>query len=116
IIGGGPIGLEMAQAHAGLGCQVTVVQKRSIAPKDDADLVAPLRDVLRAQGIRILERANIAAVEPGPALLLQDGTRIAGTHLLVATGRQPNLDGLGLDAADIRASSRGIITDAGLRS
>jgi pyruvate/2-oxoglutarate dehydrogenase complex dihydrolipoamide dehydrogenase (E3) component len=49
-------------------------------------------------------------------LLLQDGTRIAGSHLLVATGRQPNVEGLGLDAADIRASSRGIATDAGLRS
>jgi pyruvate/2-oxoglutarate dehydrogenase complex dihydrolipoamide dehydrogenase (E3) component len=116
IIGGGPIGLEMAQAHAGLGCQVTVVQKGRIAPKDDPDLVAPLRDLLRTQGVRMIEGANIAAVEPGPALLLQDGTRIAGSHLLVATGRQPNVEGLGLDAADIRASSRGIATDAGLRS
>ena len=116
IIGGGPIGLEMAQAHAGLGCQVTVVQKGSIAPKDDPDLVAPLRDLLLAQGVRILEHATIAAVEPGPVLLLQDGGRIAGTHLLVATGRQPNLEGLGLDAAGIRATNRGIATDAGLRS
>lgn len=116
IIGGGPIGLEMAQAHAGLGCQVTVVQKGRIAPKDDPDLVAPLRDLLRTRGVRMIEGASIAAVEPGPALLLQDGTRIAGSHLLVATGRQPNVEGLGLDAADIRASSRGIATDAGLRS
>jgi pyruvate/2-oxoglutarate dehydrogenase complex dihydrolipoamide dehydrogenase (E3) component len=116
IIGGGPIGLEMAQAHAGLGCQVTVVQKGRIAPKDDPDLVAPLREVLRTRGVRMIEGASIAAVEPGPVLLLQDGTRIAGSHLLVATGRQPNVEGLGLDAADIRASSRGIATDAGLRS
>ena len=104
IIGGGPIGLEMAQAHAALGCRVTLVQKGHIAPKEDPDLVAPLRETLIAQGIGIIEEATIAAVEPGPALRLQDRTRIAGSHLLVAAGRLPNLEGLGLEAAAIRAT------------
>ncbi len=116
IVGGGPVGLEMAQAHAGLGCQVTVIQKGRIAAKEDPDLVAPLRDILRAQGVRLIEHADIAATAPGPVVELQDGTRIAGTHLLVATGRQPNLADLALDAAGIRASDRGVVTDSGLRS
>jgi len=116
IIGGGPIGLEMAQAHAGLGCRVTLVQKGRLAPKEDPDLVAPLRALLQAQGVDVVEDATLAAVEPGPALRLQDGRLLAGTHLLVATGRQPNLEGLGLEAADVRATARGIATDAGLRS
>jgi pyruvate/2-oxoglutarate dehydrogenase complex dihydrolipoamide dehydrogenase (E3) component len=110
------VGLEMAQAHAALGCRVTLVQKGRIAPKEDPDLVAPLRETLRARGVALIENATISAVEPGPTLVLQDGTRIAGSHLLVATGRQPNMDGLGLDAAKIRATRSGIATDAGLRS
>jgi pyruvate/2-oxoglutarate dehydrogenase complex dihydrolipoamide dehydrogenase (E3) component len=116
IIGGGPIGLEMAQAHAGLGFRVTLVQKGKLAPKEDPELIAPLRTILRDQGVEIVEDATIAAVEPGPVLHLQDGRRFGGTHLLVAAGRQPNLEGLGLDAAGIRASARGIATDGGLRS
>ena len=58
----------------------------------------------------------MASVEPGPVLVLRGGERIAGTHLLVAAGRRPILDGLGLDAAGVRAGRRGIATDAGLRS
>jgi len=116
IVGGGPIGVEMAQAHAGLGCRVTVVQSGQLVPKEDPELVEGLRRVLLAQGIELVERAGIAAVEPGPTLVLADGRRFGGTHLLVATGRQPNFEGLGLEAAGIRPTRFGIPTDAGLRS
>lgn len=116
ILGGGPIGLEMAQAHAALGCRVTVVQRRSIAAQDDPELVAGLRAVLAADGIDLLEGVEVARAEPGPALVLADGRRIAGSHLLVAAGRVPNLGGLGLEAGGVTASVRGIATDAGLRS
>jgi pyruvate/2-oxoglutarate dehydrogenase complex dihydrolipoamide dehydrogenase (E3) component len=116
ILGGGPLGLEMAQAHAGLGCRVTAVQSGSIAPKEDPELVSPLRDILAEQGVAIVEHAEVVAVAPGPALVLQDGRRIAGTHLLVAAGRRPNLADLGLDAGEVRVTSRGIATDRGLRS
>ena len=61
IIGGGPIGLEMAQAHARLGCRVTVLEARRIMPKDDAELVELLRQCLEAEGIRILEEVSITA-------------------------------------------------------
>jgi pyruvate/2-oxoglutarate dehydrogenase complex dihydrolipoamide dehydrogenase (E3) component len=116
ILGGGPVGLEMAQAHAALGCRVTLVQRRTIAPHDDPELVDGLRPLLAAQGIALLENIAVAAVEPGPTLALADGTRIAGSHLLVATGRSPNLESLNLQAANIRATPHGIATDRGLRS
>ena len=116
ILGGGPIGLEMAQAHAALGCRVTLMQRRTIAPQDDPELVAGLRTALAADGIDLLEGVEVARVEPGPTLVLSDGRRVAGSHLLVAAGRVPNLDGLGLEAGGVTASARGIATDAGLRS
>ena len=116
ILGGGPIGLEMADAFAGLGCRVSVVEAATIAGKEDPELVAGLRDVLSARGVTILEGAAVAAVEPGPALVLADGRRIAGSHLLVAVGRRPNLDALDLPAGNVRAGPGGIATDRGLRS
>ncbi len=120
ILGGGPIGLEMAQAHAGLGCRVTVVQRGRLAPKDEPELVDALRTVLQAQGVTLHENATVARVDVdadgGPVLVLTDGTRLAGSHLLVATGRVPSLDGLDLEAGRVRTTERGIVTDAGLRS
>ncbi|MCC6720170.1 MAG: FAD-dependent oxidoreductase [Acetobacteraceae bacterium] len=116
ILGGGPIGLEMAQAHAALGCRVTLVQRRAIAPHDDPELADGLRQALLADGVALLEHTTVAAVEPGPTLVLADGRRIAGSHLLVATGRTPNLEDLDLAAGGVQATARGIATDAGLRS
>ena len=116
ILGGGPIGLEMAQAHAGLGCRVTIVTADRIAPKDDERLAGLLRRELERDGVEIIEQAEVRAAEAGPALLLGDGRRIAGSQLLVAVGRVPNLDGLDLDAAGVRTTRHGVATDAGLRS
>jgi pyruvate/2-oxoglutarate dehydrogenase complex dihydrolipoamide dehydrogenase (E3) component len=115
ILGGGPIGLEMADAFAGLGCRVTVIEAASIANRDDPELVEGLRLALTRRGIAILEGVPVAAVEPGPILMLADGRRIEGTHLLVATGRQPNVEALNLEAAGVATSKLGIVTDAGLR-
>jgi len=116
ILGGGPIGLEMAQAHAGLGCRVTLVQRRGIAPQEDPELVAGLRAALVAEGIVLLENAQVVRVEAGPVLVLGDGTRVSGSHLLFATGRTPNTGALDLDAGNVRATAAGIATDRGLRS
>ena len=116
ILGGGPIGLEMAQAHAGLGVRVTIVEAHAIAGRDDPALVAGLRQALLDDGIEIIEGVGVASVEPGPILVLADGRRIGGSHLLVAVGRQPNLEGLGLEAGGVEATKLGIATDAGLRS
>ena len=116
ILGGGPIGLEMADAFAGLGCRVSVVEAATIAGKEDPELVAGLRDgsvgtrrdaAGGRQGGRGRARAD---------LVLDDGRRIAGSHLLVAVGRRPNLQALDLPAGNVRAGPAGIATDRGLRS
>jgi pyruvate/2-oxoglutarate dehydrogenase complex dihydrolipoamide dehydrogenase (E3) component len=119
VIGGGPVGLEMAQAHARLGSRVTVIEAKAIAGREDPECVAPLREALAADGVALHEGASVAAVAPaerGVALRLADGRRIEGTHLLVAVGRAPRLDGLGLAAAGVAFTPRGITTDLSLRS
>jgi len=116
ILGGGPIGLEMADAFSGLGCRVTVIEASTIANRDDPELVEGLRLALTRRGIALLEGTPVAAAEPGPVLVLQDGRRIEGSHLLVATGRRPNVEALNLEAAGVAVSRLGIVTDAGLRS
>ncbi len=115
ILGGGPIGLEMADAFASLGCPVTVIEAATIANRDDAELVAGLRQALTRRGVTFIEGVPVTLVEAGPVLVLQDGRRIAGSHLLVAVGRQPNLEALNLEAAGIAVSRLGVITDTGLR-
>jgi pyruvate/2-oxoglutarate dehydrogenase complex dihydrolipoamide dehydrogenase (E3) component len=116
ILGGGPIGLEMADAFSGLGCRVTVIEAGRIAPRDDPELADGLRLALIERGVAIREHAKVTQAEPGPVLILDDGTRIAGSHLLVATGRRPNIEDLGLDDGQVRAGPGGIATDTGLRS
>ena len=116
ILGGGPIGLEMADAFAGLGCRVTVVEAATIAGREDGELAAGLRLALTASGVGIIEGVPVATVEPGPVLVLADGCRIGGSHLLVAAGRRPSLESLCLDAGGVLASRLGVVTDAGLRA
>nr|WP_294523677.1 FAD-dependent oxidoreductase [uncultured Rhodopila sp.] len=116
ILGGGPIGLEMADAFSGLGCRVTVIESDRIAAKDDPELAAGLRLALTRRGVLLREGATVQSAAPGPLLILADGERIAGSHLLVAAGRTPNLAALNLAAGNIAVSRAGIATDRGLRS
>jgi pyruvate/2-oxoglutarate dehydrogenase complex dihydrolipoamide dehydrogenase (E3) component len=120
ILGGGPIGLEMADAFTGLGARVTVVEAARIASREDPELAAGLRSALTARGVTLLEGAKVAAAESddrgGPVLILTDGNRIGGSHLLVAIGRWPNLEGLDLPAGNVRPSNAGVVTDRGLCS
>ena len=123
VIGGGPIGIEMAQAHRGLGSQVTVLEAAHILPKDDPELVGRLRERLIADGIVIREGVRIARIEPAEdgltaVLQAEDGgeERIDGSRLLVAAGRRPNVAELGLEQAGIVFSPKGIKVDARLRT
>ena len=116
ILGGGSIGLEMAQAHAALGSRVTMVESHRLAGREDPELAEIVRQELLRNGVTVLEGTAVAAVEPGPTLVLADGRRVTGSHLLVAVGRTPNLDGLALDDGHVAVTERGVAVDAGLRS
>ena len=122
VVGGGPIGLEMAQAHRRLGAKVTVLEAFRIMGPDDRDLVAVVRARLEAEGIDLHEDTKVVAVKPadgGLAVVCEHGDRsfeIAGSHILVAVGRSPNVSGLDLDAAGVAHDRRGIEVDARLRT
>jgi pyruvate/2-oxoglutarate dehydrogenase complex dihydrolipoamide dehydrogenase (E3) component len=123
IIGGGPIGLEMAQAHRLLGAQVTVLEAARVMAKDDPELAALLVERLRADGIALEEGVKIRRVEraaAGVAVILDGASgerRIEGSHLLVATGRRANLGDLDLAKAGIATSERGaLVLDRRLRT
>ncbi|MCP5433791.1 MAG: FAD-dependent oxidoreductase [Alphaproteobacteria bacterium] len=122
IIGGGPIGIEMAQAHRRLGARVTVIESRTILGKDDPEAVALVRARLAAEGVEILEEAGVervAAAGTGIRIAVRQGSAerdVEATHLLVATGRKVETGGLGLDAAGVRHGPRGIEVDARLRT
>ena len=119
VIGGGPIGLEMAQAHRRLGSEVTVLEAQTALAKDDPELAEVVKAALRREGVRLLEQVAIERVEAqggGIAVLLKGGERIAGSHLLVAAGRVASVDGLGLEQAGVEYDRKGVKTDARLRS
>lgn len=122
VIGGGPIGLEMAQAHRRLGARVTVLEMRQILPKEDPEAVAIVRQALERDGVVIRESAAVTAVaktDGGVAVTISRGGQseaIAGSHLLLAVGRTPNVDALNLEAAGVKFSRKGIDVDAGLRT
>jgi pyruvate/2-oxoglutarate dehydrogenase complex dihydrolipoamide dehydrogenase (E3) component len=122
VIGGGPIGLELAQAHRRLGSKVTVIEAMSILPKDDGEAAGIVRERLAQEGIRILEHAKVERVSRDGnsiAVMISTGGNtqmLEGTHLLVAAGRRPNVDGLGLESAGIAYGPSGIKVDPRLRT
>ena len=122
VLGGGPIGCELAQAHRRLGARTTVLQRRAILPKDDPAAIEVVRRQLLAEGIDLREQVEVTGVERegnGVAVRVRQAEveeRIVGSHLLVATGRRANVEGLGLEAAGVDYSPKGIAVDARLRT
>ncbi|MCB1548003.1 MAG: FAD-dependent oxidoreductase [Hyphomicrobiaceae bacterium] len=120
VIGGGPIGMELAQAHARLGSRVTVLEAMKALGKDDPELTEVVLKHLREEGLEIREATKVQRIEPGEqgvrVTVSVDGREelVEGSHLLVATGRRPNLADLNLDAAGIKHERGGIIVDKGL--
>lgn len=123
IIGGGPIGMEMAQAHKRLGCEVTVLEGAKALGKDDPELTSILLEKLEEEGIDLVEGAMVAHITQRG----KQGVRVAytkedkeysvdATHLLVATGRAANVDGLSLGVAGIEYTRRGITVSKDLRT
>ncbi len=123
IIGGGPIGIEMAQAHVRLGCPVSVITHSVILPKDDAAAVNIVKQQLMAEGVAFYEQVNIQNITENKNNLLislvNNKGRIInldGTHLLLAAGRGANIADLKLDQADIKTNGQGIIVNKKLRT
>lgn len=119
VLGAGPIGCELAQAFRRLGSAVTLLDIGPMLPRESPALVGLLRARFLEEGIRLLERVEVRRVEPGPTLLVAGPSgeeRISGSRLLVATGRRPTVEGLGLERAGIRCSAAGIAVDHRLRT
>ena len=111
----------MAQAHRRLGARVTIVEAGRLLGKEDPDLAGVVRDQLRAERVEIREGAKVEKVErAGDAIAVvldQAGeTRLEVSHLLVAAGRRPQVDGLDLDAAGVAHTRTGVTVDDRLRT
>jgi len=122
VVGGGPVGVEMAQAFARLGAQVTLVQRgERLLPRDDAELSELLRGYLEEE-LTILRGATVVGAQRRGAekvlTVHADGAErdLVCDEVLVATGRRPAVEGLDLEAAGVRATERGIEVDASLRT
>jgi pyruvate/2-oxoglutarate dehydrogenase complex dihydrolipoamide dehydrogenase (E3) component len=122
IIGAGPIGIEVAQAHRRLGAKVTVIEAAKPMPKDDPELARALLERLAEEGIELHEEAEIKSTEPnGAGIALTVGekgrqSRIEGSHLLVAAGRKPRVETLDLGRAGVEYGKQGITVDRRLRT
>lgn len=124
ILGGGPIGIEMAQAFVRLGSKVTVIQRNTqILTKEDQDISKIVKQRLEDEGVEFqlgstTQRISGSAGEIELTFAAKDGQQrsITGTHLLVATGRKANSEGLGLENAQVRTQNGRIMTDNRLRT
>lgn len=118
VVGGGPVGCELGQAFRRLGSEVVLVAPH-LLPHDDPALSAVIADRLTAEGIDLRTGVRAAAARGragAVSLSLSDGSTVEGTHILLAVGRRPTVDGLGLDAAGVRYGPQGIEVDHRLRT
>ena len=118
VIGGGPIGLELAQAHRRLGSRVTVIEAAKALGKDDPELTAIVLERLRAEGVEIFDDTAVERVASAEAgIRVESGDRSwTGSHLLMAVGRAANVEDLGLDAAGVAHDRSGVKVGDDLRS
>jgi len=120
ILGGGPVGAEMAQAVRRLGGDVTLAEGAShVLAREPAPLGNALGQVLRAEGIELVLGVHVTAARregEDYVLALENGAELRGDHLLVATGRRPRVHGIGLETVGVQADAHGIPVDARLRA
>lgn len=117
IVGGSYIGLEFAQVMRRFGAQVTVVERSSqLLPREDADVSEGIRAILENEGVRFAMGSEcLSLAKDGERVVVgtvcgNDQPAIVGSHVLLAVGRRPNTDGLGLASAGIQTDARGYIT------
>ena len=117
VMGGGPVGAELAQFFARMGAQVTVIERGprllGRVHQDAGDLMG---DVFRSEGIDVRTDVGVERVEPGIRMTLTDGSTVDAEKLLVATGRRPHVQGLGLEQLGVSIGPRGIEVDERLRA
>jgi pyruvate/2-oxoglutarate dehydrogenase complex dihydrolipoamide dehydrogenase (E3) component len=118
IIGGGAVGLELAQAHRRLGARVTVFEQGQLLGQEDRDMVDLIKAQLSADGVTFYEETSISKVaQNGRRIEVSTkGETVTGSHLLVACGREAHTDGLGLDRAGVEATKGWIQVDRRLRT
>lgn len=118
VMGGGAIGVELAQAFSQLGSRVTVVEAAPrILTKEEPEVSELMTTVLERSGVQVRVGAGVERIGSGPTLHLSDGTTVTGSHLLVAVGRKPATDGMDLDRAGIEVGEqKQVVTDAYLRT
>jgi pyruvate/2-oxoglutarate dehydrogenase complex dihydrolipoamide dehydrogenase (E3) component len=117
VLGAGVAGCELAQLYRRLGAEVTIVQRGTrLMPRVDADAADVLRAAFEEEGITVRLGATVERVEAGTWLTLAGGETLEAEQLLVAAGRKPNAEGLGLEQLGVEISRRGIEVDEGLRA
>lgn len=124
VLGAGPVGLELAQAHLRLGSRVTVVEQAAALAREDPETAAIALARLRAEGVTLIENCKVTSAErrAGGAVALRvamssgETKTLEGSHLLVATGRRPDLAALDLARAGIRHDAKGVSVDDRLRT
>jgi dihydrolipoamide dehydrogenase len=117
VMGGGPVGAELAQFFSRMGSEVTVVERgERLLGRVHADAGDLLTELFREEGIDVRVGVGIERVEPGIRLHLSDGSTLESERLLVATGRRPNVERLGLDELGVKVSQRGVEVDERLRA
>lgn len=122
VVGGGPLGLELAQAYLRLGSRVTVIEAARALGSDDPEASAVVLKALRTEGVDIREGAKVERIESVAGHVrahistAQGAEAMDGSHLLVATGRNPNVSDLNLAAAGVKVGRDGIVVNRGLKT
>lgn len=123
VVGGGPVGVEMSQALARLGSRVTLLHRGGrLLPREDPEIADGLTDVLRAEGVDLRLGARLSHLETHggrKTLSFRAGDRderVEVDAVLAATGRRPNVEGLGLERVGVEFSDRGIAVDGSMRT
>lgn len=119
VLGGGPIGMEMAQAHRRLGSRVSVIEAEETLNREDPELAGIVRAALRSEGVELIEGARAERIGGSAGAITvatSTGAELTGSHLLVALGRTVNTDDMGLEAAGVDHTAKGVTVGASLRS
>ena len=117
VMGGGPVGAELAQFFSRMGSQVTIVERGDhLLGRVHSDAGELLAELFREEGIDVRVGVGIERAEPGIRLHLSDGSTLDAERLLIATGRRPNVERLGLEDLGVKTSARGVEVDERLRA